>query len=122
MQEKDKKEISLWAQQLLQRQQGKFVERRLSSEESFSQTAGSQYGRKKPEEDRLHIFPLIPFRKGSFDPLLSSQGNRERGHAAHSLQPRWWDGKLLCSCWDLQPWLLWGVMDEREGEEEEAVS
>lgn len=35
MQEKDKKEISLWAQQLLQRQQGKFVERRLSSEKSF---------------------------------------------------------------------------------------
>lgn len=88
----------------------------------FSQTAGSQCGRRRPEEDRLHIFPQIPLREGSFDPLLSSQGSREGGHAAHSLQPRWWDGKLLCSCWDLQPCPLWGVMDEREGEEEEAVS
>lgn len=106
MQERDKKEISLWAQQLLQRQQGKFVERRMSSEKSFSQTAGSQCGRRRPEEHRLHLFPLIPLRKGSFDPLLPSQGNREGGHAAHSLQPCCWDRKLLCSCWDLQPWPL----------------
>lgn len=64
MQEKDKKEISSWAQQLLQRQQEKFVERRLSSEESFAQTAGSQCGRRRPEEERLHFFPSDSFQKG----------------------------------------------------------
>lgn len=112
----------MWAQQLLRRQQGKFGEMRVSSEESFSQAAGSQPGRRRTEEGRLHLFPPTALRKGSFDPLLSSRGNGEEAGDARSLQPRQCDGKLLCPCWDPQPRPLRGVMDEREEEEEEAAS
>ena len=98
------------------------MEMKVSLEESFSQAAGSQPGRRRTEEGRLHLFPPIALRKRSSDPLLSSQGNGEEAQDAHSLQPRRWDGKLLCPCWDPQPEPLRGVMDEREEEEEEAAS
>lgn len=72
--------------------------------------------KRRPEENKIHPFSLIALRKGSSDLLLSSHGSGEAARDAPNLAVG------MGNHWDPQPGPLKGVMDAREGEEEEAVS